>query len=254
MITIKSDREIKLMIIAGNIVYETHKYLKPFIKPGITTKKLNDMAEEFIISKGATPSCKGYEGFPYAICISVNDEVVHGFPSNYTLKDGDIVTLDICACYKGYHGDSGWTYAVGNISKENEYLMNHTEKALYEGIKEATIGNRVGDISYAINKYADDHNLGIVRELCGHGIGSNLHEDPDVPNFGQKGTGPVLKKNMVIAIEPMLTFGDFEVYLDDNDWTVKTMDGSNSAHFEHTVLITEDGPIILTGDDKNGKE
>ena len=254
MITIKSDREIKLMMIAGNIVYETHKYLRPFIKEGITTKKLNDMAEEFIISKGATPSCKGYEGFPYAICISVNDEVVHGFPSSYKLKNGDIVTLDICASYKGYHGDSGWTYKVGDISKEDEYLMEHTEKALYEGIKNAKSGNRVGDISYAVGKYAEEHNLGVVRELCGHGIGSNLHEDPDVPNFGSKGNGPLLKKGMVIAIEPMLTFGDYAVYLDDNEWTVKTDDGSKSAHFEHTVLITDDEPIILTGDDKNGKE
>ena len=250
MITIKSEREIELMKIAGHIVYETHKYIKPYIKAGITTKELNDMAEDFIISKGATPSCKGYEGFPYAICISVNDEVVHGFPSDYKLKDGDIVTLDICACYKGYHGDSGWTYKVGNISKEDEYLMEHTEKALYEGIKEAKKGNRVGDISYAIEKYAKEHNLGVVKELCGHGIGSNLHEDPDVPNFGSKGTGPLLKENMVIAIEPMLTFGLEDVYLDDNEWTVKTDDGSNAAHFEHTVLITENGPIIFTGDDK----
>ena len=250
MITIKSERELELMRIAGHIVYETHKYLKPYIKAGITTKKLNDMAEDFIIKKGATPSCKGYEGFPYAICISVNDEIVHGFPSDYELKDGDIVTLDICACYKGYHGDSGWTYKVGNISKEDEYLMNHTEKALFEGIKEAKAGNHVGDISYAVQKYAEDHNLGVVRELCGHGIGSDLHEDPDVPNFGSKGTGPLLKKNMVIAIEPMLTYGDYSVYLDENDWTVKTMDGSKSAHFEHTVLITDDEPIIFTGDDE----
>ena len=250
MITIKSERELELMKIAGNIVYETHKYLKPYIKEGITTKKLNDMAEDFIISKGATPSCKGYEGFPYAICISVNDEVVHGFPSDYKLKNGDIVTLDICADYKGYHGDSGWTYKVGNISKEDEYLMIHTKNALYEGIKKAKAGNHVGDISYAVQKYAEDHNLGVVRELCGHGIGSNLHEDPDVPNFGKKGEGPLLKKNMTIAIEPMLTIGDYEVYLDENDWTVKTIDGSKSAHFEHTVLITDDEPIIFTGDDE----
>ncbi len=254
MITIKSSREIELMKIAGHIVYETHQYLKPYIKPGITTKELNDMAEDFIISKGATASCKGYEGFPYAICISVNDEVVHGFPSNYKLKDGDIVTLDICACYKGYHGDSGWTYAVGNISNDDKYLMEHTEKALYEGIKEAKAGNRVGDISYAVEKYANKYNLGIVRELCGHGIGTDLHEDPDVPNYGKQNTGPILKKGMVIAIEPMLTFGDESVYLDDNDWTVITDDGSHAAHFEHTVLITDDEPIILTGDGKNGKE
>ena len=254
MITIKSDREIELMKEAGRIVYETHKYLKPYIKAGMKTIDLDTMAEDFIRSQGATPSCKGYEGFPYTLCISVNDEVVHGFPSNYKLKDGDIVTLDICACYKGYHGDSGWTYKVGEISGEDEYLMKHTKEALYIGIKEAIPGNRVGDISYAVQKYAEDHNLGVVRELCGHGIGTELHEDPNVPNFGQKGTGPLLKEGMVIAIEPMLTFGDYSVYLDDNDWTVITDDGSKAAHYEHTVYISKEGPIILTGDDRYGEE
>ena len=254
MITIKSNREIELMKIAGKIVYEAHQYIKPFIKAGVKTIELNDRVEEFIINKGATLSCKGYEGFPYAICISVNDQVVHGFPSNYKLKNGDIVTLDICACYKGYHGDSGWTYAVGEISDNDKYLLEHTEKALYEGIKNAIVGNRVGDISNSIEVYANKHNLGIVRELSGHGIGSNLHEDPDVANYGKKSSGPLLKEGMVIAIEPMLTFGKEYVYLDDNDWTVITQDGSNSAHFEHTVLITNDGPILLTGECKNGKE
>lgn len=254
MITIKSDREIQLMKKAGEIVYETHQYLKPYIKAGMKTIDLDKMAEDFIRSKGATPSCKGYEGFPYTLCISVNDEVVHGFPSNYKLKDGDIVTLDICACYKGYHGDSGWTYAVGEVSDEDKYLMKHTKEALYQGIKEAKVGNRIGDISYAVQKYAEDHNLGVVRELCGHGIGTELHEDPNVPNFGQKGSGPLLKKGMVIAIEPMLTFGDYSVYLDDNDWTIITDDGSHAAHYEHTVLITDDGPMILTGECENGKE
>lgn len=254
MITIKSPREIELMKVAGNIVYETHQYLKPYIKPGVKTIDLDTMAEKFIRSKGATPSCKGYEGFPYTLCISVNDEVVHGFPSNYALKDGDIVTLDICACYKGYHGDSGWTYVVGHINDDDKYLMEHTEKALYEGIKCAKAGNRIGDISSAIQNYANEHNLGIVRELCGHGIGSNLHEDPDVPNYGEKNTGPLLKKGMVIAIEPMLTFGDESIYVDDNEWTIKTDDGSRAAHFEHTVLITDGEPEILTGECKNGKE
>lgn len=254
MITIKSDREIELMKIAGQIVYETHQYLKPFVKPGTKTIDLDTMAEEFIRSKGATPSCKGYEGFPYTLCISVNDEVVHGFPSNYALKDGDIVTLDICACYKGYHGDSGWTYVVGHISDEDKFLMEHTEKALYEGIKYAKAGNRIGDISNAVQNYAEAHNLGVVRELCGHGIGSNLHEDPDVPNYGKAGTGPLLKKGMVIAIEPMLTFGDESVYVDDNEWTIKTDDESRAAHFEHTVLITDGEPEILTGECKNGKK
>lgn len=252
MITIKSDREIELMRIAGQIVYETHQYLKPFVKPGTKTIDLDTMAEEFIRSKGATPSCKGYEGFPYTLCISVNDEVVHGFPSEYKLKDGDIVSIDICACYKGYHGDSAWTYAVGKISEDDKYLMEHTEKALYEGIKEAKVGNRVGDISNSVEEYAKKHNLGVVKELVGHGVGSNLHEDPNVPNYGEKGKGPLLKAGMVIAIEPMLTFGDESIYIEDNDWTIKTYDESNAAHFEHTVLITEEGPVLLTGECKNG--
>ncbi|MBP3635443.1 MAG: type I methionyl aminopeptidase [Bacilli bacterium] len=252
MITIKSDREIELMKIAGSIVYETHQYLKPYVKPGIKTIDLDRMAEDFIKSKGATPSCKGYEGFPYTLCISVNDEVVHGFPSEYKLKEGDIVSIDICACYKGYHGDSAWTYAVGKISDDDKYLMKHTEKALYEGIKQAVVGNRVGDISNSVEVYAREHNLGVVKELVGHGVGTNLHEDPNVPNYGEKGKGPLLKAGMVIAIEPMLTFGDESIYVDDNEWTIKTDDESNAAHFEHTVLITENGPVCLTGDEKNG--
>ena len=165
MIKIKSERELELMRIAGKIVYETHKYLKPFIKEGITTAKLDELAEDFMRSKGAVPSCKGYQGFPATLCISINDEVVHGIPGSRKLKNGDIVSIDICACYKGYHGDSAWTYAVGNISDDKKYLMEHTEKALFAGLAEAKDGNRVGDISYAIQQYAMAHNLGIVKEL-----------------------------------------------------------------------------------------
>ena len=178
MITIKSDREIELLKIAGNIVYQTHQYIKPYIKPGITTKELDKLCEDFIISKGATPSFKGCEGFPNTVCTSVNDVVVHGIPSNYKLKDGDIITLDIGACFKGYHGDSGWTYAVVKISKENEYLLKHTQLALYEGIKQAVSGNRIGDIGYAVENYAIKHNLGVVKEFVGHGVGTSVHEDP----------------------------------------------------------------------------
>ena len=251
MITLKSPREIELLKVAGNVVYETHQYLKPFIKPGVTTNELNEMAEKFIISKGCTPSFKGYEGFPSALCISVNEEVVHGFPSDYVLKEGDIITLDIGACYKGYHGDSGWTYAVGEISDEDKYLMEHTEKALYEGIKAAVIGNRIGDIGYAVESYAVDHGLDIVEEFVGHGVGTSVHEDPQVPNYGDKGTGMLLKEGMVIAIEPMLSAHSAELYVLDNGLTAFTEDGSNAAHFEHTIAITKDGPIILTGDDKS---
>lgn len=250
MITIKSEREIELLVKAGHIVYLTHQYLAPFIKPGISTEELNRLGEEFIISQGATPSFKGYEGFPYALCISVNEEVVHGFPSKRKLKDGDIVSIDIGACYKGYHGDSAWSYKVGNITASDASLLEHTEKALYEGIKQVRPGNRIGDISNAIEVYATKHNLGIVKELVGHGVGTTVHEDPEVPNYGEKGKGPRLREGMVIAIEPMLTLGSPDIYVDSNDWTVITDDGSRSAHFEHTVAVTSDGVKILTGDDK----
>lgn len=246
-ISIKSDREIELMTIAGNIVYETHKYLKEYLKPGITTKRLDTLAEDFIISKGAIPSCKGFEGYPATLCTSINEEVVHGIPSNRKLKNGDIITLDICACYKGYHGDSAWTYAIGDISCDKEYLLEHTEKSLYEGLKQVKPGNRIGDISSAIEEYAKKHKLGVIKELEGHGIGTNLHEDPEVPNYGVKHTGPVLKKGMVIAVEPMLTLGSPEIVILDDDWTIETKDYSPSAHFEHTVVVTDDGCKILTG-------
>ena len=249
MITIKSDYELSLMRIAGKIVYDTHQYLKPYIKEGITTGELDRLAHDYIISKGAYPSCLNYEGFPKSICISVNEEVVHGIPGKRKLKNGDIVTLDICACYKGYHGDSAWTYPVGEINEEKKYLLEHTEKALYEGLSKIKDGVRLGDISNAIEEYAGKYKLGVVRELTGHGIGSNLHEDPDVPNFGKKGTGPVLKKGMTIAVEPMLNLGTRKIYILDDDWTIITGDNKPSAHFEHTVIVTEDGCEILTGDD-----
>ena len=253
MITIKSKREIELLAKAGHIVYLTHKYLEPLVKPGISTEELNRLGEEFIISQGATPSFKGYEGFPYALCISVNDEVVHGFPSKRKLKDGDIVSIDIGACYKGYHGDSAWSYKVGSITDEDKYLLEHTEKALYEGIKQVKPGNHIGDISNAIEVYATAHNLGIVKELVGHGVGTTVHEDPEVPNYGMAGKGPRLREGMVIAIEPMLTLGSPDIYVDSNDWTVITDDGSRSAHYEHTVAVTSDGVKILAGEDKYGE-
>ena len=248
MITIKSEREIELLRVAGNVVYKTHQYLKPFIKEGITTEELNKLGEDFIRKQGCTPSFKGYDGFPYAICISVNSEVVHGFPSKRKLKNGDIVTLDIGACWKGYHGDSGWTYAVGEINEDKKYIMEHTEKSLYAGLEQIKPGNRIGDISHAVEEYAKEHNLGVVKELCGHGVGTDVHEDPEVPNFGQAGTGPKLKEGMVIAVEPMLTLGSPDVFLHENDWTVDTQDGSTSAHCEHTIVVTKDGYEILTGE------
>src|SRR5574344_1797178 len=246
MITIKSKREIEFMRTAGNIVYKTHQYLKPYLKEGITTKEIDDLADKYIRSLDAIPSCKNYEGYPGAICISVNEEVVHGIAGSRKLKDGDIVTLDICACYKGYHGDSAWTYKVGNVSEEKEYLMKHTEEALYVGLNQVKAGNRIGDIGYAICKYAEKYNLGVVKELTGHGIGSDLHEDPDVPNYGKLGTGPLLKEGMLIAVEPMLNLGTPEIFILDDDWTIVTGADNPSAHFEHTVLVTKDGYTILT--------
>ncbi|MDO4369050.1 MAG: type I methionyl aminopeptidase [bacterium] len=252
MITIKSDREIELLRIAGNIVYETHQYLKQFLKPGITTLELDRLAYDFIKSKGATPSFKNYNGFPASICTSVNYQVVHGIPGKMKLKDGDIISIDIGACYKGYHGDSAWSYPIGKVSKENEMLLYNTEKALFEGLKEVKPGNRIGDISYAIESYAKKHNLGVVKELVGHGVGTSVHEAPDIPNFGKKGTGPRIKKGMVFAIEPMLNLGSPNIVMLDDNWTIETEDYSPSAHFEHTVVVTDDGYEILTGVMHNG--
>lgn len=246
MISIKSEREIELMKIAGRIVSETHKYLQDFIKPGITTREIDDLALNFIESKGGRAACKGYEGFPGAICISVNDEVVHGIRSDRKLKEGDIVTLDIVVEYKGYHGDSAWTYPVGKISKEDQYLLEHTEASLYEGIKQVKVGAKIGDVSNAVYEYATKHKLGVVRELTGHGIGRDMHEAPDVPNYGNKNTGITLKEGMAIAIEPMLNYGKRHVGILEDGWTIVTRDGSNSAHFEHTVILTKDGVIITT--------
>ena len=246
MITIKSEREIELMREAGKMVSMTHQYLKNFIKAGITTKELDRLAEEYIRKMGGVPTCKGYEGCPATLCTSVNDTVVHGIPDNYKLKDGDIITIDMVIGYKGYQGDAAWTYAVGSISDDKKYLMEHTEKSLYEGVKQVKPGNHIGDISAAVEQYANKHNLGVVKELCGHGIGREMHEDPEVPNYGIKGTGPKLREGMVICIEPMLNLGTADIYMLDDDWTIKTDDGMPAAHYEHTILVTKDGYEILT--------
>lgn len=248
MITIKSTREIELMKIAGNIVYKTHQYLKPYLKAGITTQEIDDIADRYIRSQEAIPSCKNYQGYPAAICISINDEVVHGIASSRKLMDGDIVTLDICACYKGYHGDSAWSYSIGKIDDEKSHLMKYTEEALYVGLTMVKPGNRIGDIGFAISKFAKEHNLGVVKELCGHGIGQSLHEDPDVPNYGTINTGIKLREGMTIAIEPMLTAKSPSVEILEDDWTVVTTDSHPAAHFEHTVVVTKDGYEILTGE------
>ena len=246
MISIKSEREIELLRIAGKIVGDTHNYIKQYIKPGITTMELDHIAETFIRKNGATPSFKGLYGFPNACCISVNEEVVHGIPSNRKLKEGDIVSIDIGACYKGYHGDSAWSYPVGKVDKQKEDLLKHTEESLYEGLSVIHDGARVGDIGYMVSKCANKYHLGVVKELVGHGVGREVHEMPDVPNYGKQNTGPLLKNGMVIAVEPMLNSGTADIYELDDEWTIVTADLKPSAHFEHTVLVTEDGYEILT--------
>lgn len=249
MISIKTEEEIKLLRKAGNIVYQTHQYLKDKLKPGMTTNDIDKLAHDFIISKGATPSFLGYEGFPNTTCISVNEEVVHGIPSNKVIKKGDIVSIDIGACYKGYHGDSAWTYYIGQNPKSDiKRLMEGTKEALYAGLSQVKEGNRISDISKAVENVAHRYHLSVVRELVGHGVGKSVHEDPDVPNFNTGFAGPMLKAGMVIAIEPMLNLGTRYVVLEDNDWTVSTYDGKPSAHYEHTVLVTKDGYEILTGE------
>lgn len=243
---LKDSKEIELMRIAGEIVGKTHNYLKPYIKPGVTTKELDKLAYDFILSCDATPAFLHYMDYPASICTSINDEVVHGIPSNRKLKEGDIISIDIGACYKGYNGDSAWSYPVGKVSKEKEYILKHTEASLFEGLKQAKPGNRIGDISHAIEEYAREHRLGVVKELVGHGIGTCVHEKPDVPNYGKPHRGLELKKGMTLAVEPMLTLGSPKIYILDDDWTIITADGSPSAHFEHTILITDDGYEIMT--------
>ena len=247
-VTIKSAREIELMAEAGRILEIVHNELRDALHAGMSTLDIDRLGEEIIRDFGCVPNFKNYNGFPASICVSINDEVVHGIAGSRKIEAGDIVTLDICACYKGYHGDSAWSYAIGEIDEEKAHLMEHTEKSLYVGLEQVKPGNRIGDIGYAISKYAEANGLGVVRELCGHGIGTNLHEDPDVPNYGIPNTGIRLREGMTIAVEPMLTAKSPRVELLDDDWTVVTMDGHPAAHFEHTVVVTADGYEILTGE------
>ena len=246
MVNIKSPKEIELMKRAGHINYLTRRLIEKNIRPGITTKELDKIAYDFIIENDCTPSFLGYEGYPASICTSINEEVVHGIPSNRKLKNGDIISVDIGVIYKGYHSDAAETFPVGTINKKKAYIIEHTKQALEEGIKEVREGAHIGDISNAIETYAHHHHLGVVEELVGHGVGNNLHEDPDVPNYGPKGEGLTLRAGMTIAIEPMLNLGTKHIYMLDDDWTIVTADNMPSAHFEHTVLVTKDGYEILT--------
>lgn len=233
---------------AGHLNYLTHEEIKKNLRPGMTTKQIDKIAHDFIIKNGGIPSCLGYEGFPASVCISINDEVVHGIPSDRKIKDGDIVSIDFTVRLNGYESDAARTYIIGSVSKETEDLVKNTKLALYEGIKQVRPGARIGDISNAIETFAHNHGLSVVRELVGHGIGTDMHEGPDIPNYGEKGTGPILKEGMVLAIEPMLNLGTREVCMLDDDWTIVTTDEQPSAHFEHTVAVTKDGYVILTGE------
>ncbi|MDZ4481152.1 type I methionyl aminopeptidase [Bacillus cereus] len=246
MIICKTPREIEIMREAGRIVALTHQELKQHITPGITTKELDQIAEKTIQKYGATPSFKGYNGFPGSICASVNEELVHGIPGKRKLKEGDIISIDIGAKYNGYHGDSAWTYPVGNISESVQKLLDVTEKSLYLGLEQVKPGERLSNISHAVQTHAEENGFSIVREYVGHGIGQDLHEDPQIPHYGPPNRGPRLKPGMVICIEPMVNQGRRYVKTLSDDWTVVTVDGKWCAHFEHTIALTEAGYEILT--------
>ena len=246
-IIIKSPREIALIKKAGSILADTFDYLKVHTRAGISTKELDKLAESFIRSHGGIPTCKGYEGFPGAICISVNDTLLHGIPSKkIILKDGDIVSYDICVTYEGYIADACRTFPVGEISSEAQRLLDTTKKCFFEAVKLVKPGVHLGDISQKIYETGTSEGYTLTRDYGGHGVGREMHEDPFVLNYGEKGTGPILKKGMVIAIEPMLNEGKVELYTLDDGWTVKTLDGKLSCHYENTIAITDDGYEILT--------
>lgn len=246
MIVIKSEREIEMMREANQIVAETHLLLAESIKPGITTAEIDRIAEEHIRKRGAIPAFKGYQGFPATVCVAVNEQVVHGIPGSKRLEEGDIIGLDLGAVKNGYYGDAARTLPVGKVSPVAEKLIEVTKEALNRGIAEARSGNRLSDISHAVQLYAESHGFSVVREYVGHGIGRQMHEAPQVPNYGQPGRGPYLKKGMALAIEPMINAGGYEVRVMPDRWTVVTADGSLSAHFEDTIAITDDEPLILS--------
>lgn len=246
MIILKSPHEIKLIERACRIAAGALEMLASVIKPGVKTKELEEYAEAYIKSKGGIPAFKGYRGYPASICVSVNNQVVHGIPSQRVLKEGDIVSIDLGVIYEGYYGDAARSYAVGNVGELQKKLLEVTERALYIGIEKAKAGNRVGDISAAIQNYVEQNGFSVVRAFVGHGVGKFLHEEPQVPNFGKPGKGPRLKEGMTIAIEPMVNTGSPDVMILDDGWTAVTADGGYSAHFEHTVVITKNGAQILT--------
>lgn len=246
MIIVKTEKQIEAMRESGKILRDTLLKAEEFIKPGITTKELDKYLHRYIISRGAKPSCLGYQGYPAATCISVNEVVVHGIPGDRVIKDGDIVSVDLCVLYKGMHTDAARTFCVGNVSPEKRRLVEVTKESFFEGIKHIKSGCRVGDIGSAVQKYAESFGYGVVRDLQGHGVGCSIHEDPGIPNFGKAGTGEFLKEGMTIAVEPMITLGTYEVSVADDGWTVFTDDGEPAAHYENTMVVTKDGVEILT--------
>ncbi|RFU60892.1 type I methionyl aminopeptidase [Peribacillus glennii] len=246
MIMLKSEREIKLMHEAGMLLANCHREIAELIKPGVTSNEIDAFVEEYLEKHGATPEQKGYQGYKYATCASVNDEICHGFPSNKPLKEGDIVTIDMVVNLNGGLADSAWTYAVGEISEEARRLLEVTKNALYKGIDQARDGNRLGDIGHAIQGYVEGEKFSVVRDFTGHGIGKTMHEDPTVLHYGKPGKGQRLKEGMVITIEPMVNAGTWHSKMDPNGWTARTTDRKLSAQYEHTIVITKDAPLILT--------
>ena len=246
MIHLKTDAEIEILRENNLLVSRALAEVGKHIRPGITTGELNRIAEEFIRANGAEPAFLGYQGYPASACISVNEQVVHGIPGDRVICEGDIVSVDLGTFLKGFVGDSAYTFAVGEVSAEARQLLEVTKEALYKGTAQAKVGNRVGDISAAVQEYAESFGYGVVRELVGHGLGRKMHESPEVPNFGARGRGPLLKEGMVICIEPMINQKGDDVKVLNDGWTVVTKNGSLSAHFEHTIAITPDGPVILT--------
>ena len=246
MIYVKTAEELEKMRIAATLVSKTLGEVARWVKPGVTTQKLDSIAREFILDNGGRPSCLGYEGFPGTLCIEVNETVVHGFPSGYVLREGDIVGTDCVAEVNGFHGDMCYTFPVGEVDDKVKRLLQTTYESLYVGIDAARGGKRVGDISNAIQQYCERRGYSVVREMCGHGIGASMHEDPQVPNYGHRGTGPVLRPGMAIAIEPMINLGSKNIVIEQDGWTCRTRDRKPSAHYEHTVIITSYEPEIIT--------
>jgi methionyl aminopeptidase len=242
----KSARELEQMAAAGEVVARTHELMREHVRPGVTTAELDRLAEEFIRSVGGVPTFKGYRGYPAALCISRNDMVVHGIPGRDALAEGDVVAIDVGVTLGGFVADSAWSYAVGEISEDAQRLLDACEASLMAGIEQARVGNRIGDISHAVQTVVEEAGFAVVRSLVGHGVGRDMHEEPQIPNFGEPGRGPLLAEGMTLAIEPMITAGHPDVVLLEDRWSIVTEDGSLSAHFEHTVAVTEHGPRILT--------